>query len=113
MEGTNWWGQSRPILYWFNFLQPDNRLGLILEVGPFSSVKFNREILVKRFLDYFKSKTKIYPKFTRVYSEYRKLTDDQVSDPQEMLTVMNALYQTASSNHLPSITEITRRFFQK
>jgi hypothetical protein len=112
MEGTNWWGQSRPILYWFN-LRPDNRFGLILEVGPFVSDKFNREALVKKFLAHFKSNIKVYPKYTRVYSEYRRLTDDQAGDPEEMLAAMNALYETVVSNHLAPIVEITRCFFKQ
>jgi hypothetical protein len=111
IEGINWWGQSRPVLYWFN-LQP-GKLGLVLEVGPFSDAKFNREAFVKKFLEHFKVSTKIYPKYTRVYSEYKKLTEDQVSDPEEILTTMNALYANVVTRYLPAVTDITQRFFEK
>jgi hypothetical protein len=47
-----------------------------------------------------------------VYSEYRKLTDDQAAEPEEMLAIMNALYENAASAHLQSVIEITRRFFE-
>jgi PD-(D/E)XK nuclease superfamily len=65
MDGINWWGQSRPILFWFNFIRPDNKLALILEVGPFSGDKFDRETLVKQLLEHFKSNKRISPEFTR------------------------------------------------
>jgi len=111
LEGTNWWGQSRPILYWFYHRK--DRLGLILEVGPLSGTKLPREILVKQFLDHFGSNTKITAKFTRIYSEHRKLTNDQISDPEELVVAMNALYETVVVNHLPAIIEITRLVFQQ
>jgi hypothetical protein len=110
--GTNWWGQSRPLAFWFN-LRPDNRFGLVIEVGPLSSEKFNRETLVKDLNEYFKNKNKIYPKYTRVYSEYTKLNDDQLNDPEEIQKAMNALYESIVSKHLKSVTDISRRFFQK
>ena len=74
---------------------------------------YNREPLVKELCEYFKNKSKIYPKYTRVYSEYTKLTEDQVADPEEMQTAMNSLYQSIVSKHLSSVIDISRRFFQK
>ncbi len=109
IEGTNWQGQSRPVLYWFN-LQP-GKLGLVLEVGPLLSPAFSRETLVKMLLKHFKTNTKIYPTYTRVYSVYQKLKDEQVSDPEELLRVMNELYDSVVTRHLAAVEEITRAFF--
>ena len=83
IEGTNWWGQSRPMVLWFNFY--DGRIGIVLEIGPISTDKFSREALVKALQEYFNSKAKIYPKYTRVYSRYIKLTEDQLSNSEEII----------------------------
>jgi hypothetical protein len=111
LEGTAWFGQSRPVAFWFN-LRPDNRFGLVVEVGPFTNEKFAREPLVKNLLDHFKSNSKIYPKYTRVYSEYKKLTEDQVGDPAEMENAMNAIYESVASKHLSAVTDIVTNFFR-
>jgi hypothetical protein len=112
IEGTNWWGQARPFLFWF-YLKADNRLGLIIEVGPMISKKYNREALVQQLLRYFKNTKKIASKYTRVYSEYKGLTEDQVSDPSEILRHMNLLYQKVATEHLPGLTEILNKFFRR
>ena len=112
-EDTNWWGQSRPLLFWFNF-PPDSRLGIVIEVGPFSSDKFDRKLLVGDLLKYFNHEKKnATAKYTRVYSEYKKLTENQAGDPEEIQAVINQLYEAVQSRHLSSVTEISRRFFQK
>jgi len=77
------------------------------------SARFNRETLVKQLLQHFKSGRKIFPKYTRVYSEYKKLTDDQLSDPEEIQRIMDSLYQSAVSKHLAPLTKILRGFFVK
>jgi hypothetical protein len=111
LEGTAWFGQSRPVAFWF-YLRPDNRFGLIVEIGPFTGEKFSRERLVKNLLSHFGSNSKIYPKYTRVCNEYKKLTEDQVSDPAEMENAMNAVYETVTSKHLSAITDILATFFR-
>jgi hypothetical protein len=111
IEGTNWWGQSRPIVFWFNSY--NDRFGIVIEVGPFGNDEFSREVLVKKLLDHFNSRAKIYPKFTRVYSRYQKLTDDQLSDPQELLSRMDSLYKEAADKHLNAIVQIVADFFAK
>ena len=108
-NGTNWWGQSRPLAFWFNFFE--TKIGIVIEVGPFQSDKFNRESLVKKLQEYFDSKARIYPKFTRVYSRYMRLTEDQLSDAQELLSRMEMLYKEAADKHLEAITKIVRDFF--
>jgi PD-(D/E)XK nuclease superfamily len=112
IDGTNLLGQSRPFAFWFN-LEGDNRFGLVLEVGPFAGEKFNRELLVRELLDYFKSKKQITQKYTRVYSEYIKFTDDQIGNSEEIQTAMNSLYEKVASRHLSSVKDISQRFFQK
>jgi hypothetical protein len=114
IEGTNWWGQARPLVFWFN-LTSDDRFGLVIEVGPLVSARFNREALVKQLLQHFKSGKKIFPKYTRVYSEYTKarLTDDQLSDPEEIQKIMDSLYQSVVSKHLAPVTKILGSFFVK
>jgi hypothetical protein len=111
-EGTNWFGQSRPVMFWF-YLGADYKFGLVIEVGPYASEQFPREVLVQRLLDYFKSSNKIYPKYTRVYSEYKKLTEDQVSNSEEIEKVMEAFYSTVTSKHLPAVIDVVKTFFQK
>jgi len=110
-EGTNWWGQSRPLAFWFNSY--NDRFGIVIEVGPFASEKFSREALVKRLQEHFKSKAKIFPKYTRVYSHYFRLNDDQLSDPQELLARMESLYKEAADKHLDSLVSIVSEFFGK
>jgi hypothetical protein len=112
IDSTNWWGQARPFIFWFR-LTSDDRFALIIEVGPLESNKFKREALVKELLEYFHSGKKISPKYTRVYSEYKKLTDDQLNDPEEILKIMNSLYQTVASKHLVSLAKILGNFFVK
>src|SRR5262249_9469278 len=111
LEGTNWWGQARPLSLWFNFYE--GRIGIVLEVGPFSTDKFNREVLVKTLQDNFNSKAKIYPKYTRVYSRYIKLSEDQLSNSEEILAAMESLYNETSDKHLSSVAKIVGSFFGK
>jgi hypothetical protein len=54
---------------------------------------------------------RIYPKFTRVYSRYTRLTEEQVSDAQELLSRMEMLYKEAADKHLEAITKIVSDFF--
>ncbi|WOH82126.1 PD-(D/E)XK nuclease family protein [Bradyrhizobium sp. BEA-2-5] len=110
LEGTNWWGQSRPFALWFNFYQ--ERIGIVVEVGPFGTDQFNRETLVKRLQEHFDSKAKIYPKFTRVYSRYQKLTDDELSDGEVLLARMETLYKDTVEKHLAHIAAIVSDFFR-
>jgi len=70
-------------------------------------------VLVQRLLDYFKSSNKIYPKYTRVYSEYKKLTEDQVNYSEEIEKAMEAFYSTVASKHLSAVTDILKALFQK
>jgi hypothetical protein len=111
IEGTNWWGQSRPIAFWFN-LRSDYVLELFIEIGPFSHEKYNREPLVREFLEYFKIKKKPTLTYTRVYREYEKLNEDQAGDLEEILKKMNSLYESATSKHLSSVKDILHRFFK-
>jgi hypothetical protein len=111
IEGTVWWGQARPFAFWFNFY--DGKIGIVIEVGPFTTNNYNREVLVRKLQEHFNSKAKIYPKYTRVYSRYVKLTEDQISDPDEILTTMDSLYKDTVNKHLASITEILSGFFGK
>jgi hypothetical protein len=110
IEGTNWWGQARPFLFWFK-LTGDNRLGLVTEVGPITNTKFNRESLARELLGYFKHAKKITPKYTRVHSDWKKLTEE--GDPGEILSSMNSLYQNVTSKHLAGVTAILEKFFRK
>ena len=109
-EETNWWVQSRPLLFWFNFRpHGDNKIGLVLEVGPFPS----RKPFAEDLLAYFKSGNKPTQKFTRVHSEYKKLTDDEVENAEDVQRAMNSLWESVRSRHLTSVTDVSRRFFQK
>jgi hypothetical protein len=92
---------------WFNFY--DGRIGIILEVGP--NDKFSREVLVKALQEYFNSKAKIYPKYTRVYSRYIKLTEDQLSNSEEIIAAMESLYKETADKHLMSVVGIVGKFF--
>ena len=60
-----------------------------------------------------KVNTKITPKYTRVYSTYRKLNDDQASDPEEILVLMNGLYEDVVARYLAAVTDMMRKFFQQ
>jgi hypothetical protein len=108
IEGTNWWGQARPVAYWFNL--DDMRLGFRIEVGPFLSNKFDREAFVKRLQNYLNTKAKIYPKYTRVYSRFADVNEDQIANPEEICSKMESLYEDANK-HLHAITDIAREFF--
>jgi len=110
MDGMNWWGQSRPFLFWFNF-RLENKLGLVVEVGPFAGEKYQRGPLAQELLDYFKNKNKIYPKYTRVYSEYKTLIEDQTGDAEEIQSIMETLYNNLSGKHVTAVSDIVRRFF--
>jgi PD-(D/E)XK nuclease superfamily len=109
IEGMNWFGQSRPFLMWFN-LRIEGKLGLVFEVGPLSNSKFDREALVKGLLAIFKRQQQISPKYTRVYSEYKPLTDDQADDFQVIISTMEALYKGAIE-HVAAVTDYLADFF--
>jgi hypothetical protein len=108
IEGTNWWGQARPLVYWFNL--DEMRLGFKIEVGPFLSNKFDREAFVKRLQNHLNSKAKIYPKFTRVYSRYADVNEDQIANPEEICSKMETLYADANKHSL-AMADIAREFF--
>jgi hypothetical protein len=55
------------------------------------SQRYNREAFARRLLEYFKSTRRISAKYTRVFSEYKRLTEDEVNDPEQILTSMNSL----------------------
>ena len=63
-------GTSSSFAFWFNFY--DGKIGIVVEVGPFTTNNYNREVLVRKLQEHFNSKAKIYPKYTRVYSRYVK-----------------------------------------
>ena len=109
MEGVNWWGQSRPFIFWFN--RYNNKLGLVLEVGPFPGNEFNRELLARELLDYFGRNYTIYPNYTRVYSQYRTLTEEEANDSEGMSARMEEFYTEVKNEHLTDVTGILRRFF--
>jgi hypothetical protein len=110
IEDTNWWGQSRPLLFWFNFRpRGENKIGLVLEVGSFPT----RKPLVEALLTYFKIGRKPKEERTRVYSAYKKLTDDEVENEEDVQRAMNSLWESAKSEHLSSVVDISRRFFKK
>ena len=108
MAGLNWFGQSRPLLIWF-FME-GNKLGIVIEVGPYSDEKFPRDPLVQILLDHFGSKAKIYPKYTRVYTKNVRLNDDQVGDGEKLRDDMEKLYKDASQ-HLSAIQGILSAYF--
>ena len=111
IEGTNWWGQSRPLAFWFNSY--DDRFGIVIEVGPFENERYSREDLVKKLQEHFNSKSKIYPRFTRVYTRYVRLTEDQLSDAEALLSRMENLYKEAADKHLKFLVLIMSEFFGK
>jgi hypothetical protein len=82
-------------------------------VGPFAGTRFNREALVKALLEHFKSARQISPEYNRVYSEYKKLSDDQLGDPEEVQKIMNSLYSNVVSKHLAPLTKMLDSFFVK
>lgn len=101
IEGTNWCGQSRPLLFWFNFRpHGDNKIGLVLEVGPFSSEQYVRKPFAEDLLTYFKSGRKLTPTYTRVHSEYKKLTDDEAENAEDVQRAMNSSWESVKSRHL-------------
>jgi hypothetical protein len=108
IEGTNWWGQDRPLACWFDLYEM--RLGFKIEVGPFLSNKFDREAFVRRLQQYLNSKAKIYPKYTRVYSRFADVNEDQIANPEEICSKMESLYEDAKKHMIP-IADIAREFF--
>ncbi|MGY4308950.1 hypothetical protein ACVIJ6_006193 [Bradyrhizobium sp. USDA 4369] len=110
--GSSWAGYQRAVAFWFNLYRPKNSLGLIIEVAPFNSDRYNREALARALLNHFKTNTKtITPKYTRVYSDYKKLSDEQLGSTDEILRVMNDLYQVVSSRYLSAVADIARCAF--
>ncbi len=105
IPGLSWFGQSRPLLLWF--LLESNKLGLIIEVGPFQHPNFPREPLARMLLDHFGTKTKVIsPQYTRVRSQYKPLDEDQSSDVESLLTQMEILYKDAMPHLAISATLI-------
>jgi len=92
-------------------LTGDNRLGLVIEVGPITNTKYNRETLARELLGYFKHAKKITSKYTRVHSDWKKLTEE--GDSGEILSRMNLLYQDITSKHLVGVTAILDKFLRK
>jgi hypothetical protein len=112
MDGVRWWGQSRPFVFWFN--RYDNKLGLVLEVGPFAGERFNREHLARTLLGHFRANAnaQISPNYTRVYSGYKTLTEDEAGDFEGLRATMEDVYSTVTHNHMSTVTRILRSFFE-
>jgi hypothetical protein len=73
IDGTNWWWQDRPFLLWYSFTT-DNKVGMVIEIGPMIDAKYNREALARELLGYFSNAKKtITSKYTRVHSEWKKI----------------------------------------
>lgn len=108
MSGLNWFGQARPLLLWFCL--ESNKLGFVIEVGPYSDERRPREPFVRRLLDHFGSKAKIYPKYTRVFTKHVKVSDEQSGDAEKLRDDMEKLYRDAA-HHLPEIRNIMVGYF--
>lgn len=111
MADVNWRGQSRPFLFWFN--RYNDKLGIVLEVGPFAGENSEREALVREMQKHFANNNRIYPKFTRVYSKYHTVTEEDAGDFEKMHASMEELYKHVANKHLPAVTNILSHFFQK
>lgn len=109
MKGVNWFGQSRPFMFWFN--RYAHRIGLVFEVGPFAGERFERRELAQALLDHFGNTSQIAPKYTRVFSEYRKLSEDQASDDETLHKIMEELF-SSSQRHFAPVQKILSEFFK-
>ncbi|WP_159450427.1 PDDEXK-like family protein [Bradyrhizobium mercantei] len=110
MRGMNWFGQARPVLFWFSW-EP-KKLGLIIEVGPFNHEKYPREPLARKLLQHFGSKVKtISSQYTRVHTQYRALKEEAAGDVEKLQSDMTALYKDAV-HHLSDIATILVEYFE-
>lgn len=111
LPGVSWFGQARPLLFWFSW--EANKLGLIIEVGPFSQEKYPRETLARKLLQHFGHNIKtISPQYTRVHTQYRHLKEEAAGDVDKLQSVMAALYKDAA-NHLDAIAAILTDHFKR
>ena len=101
---SNFFGQEKPILLWFNF-RDDNALGLVLEVGPIQDEEVDRYQLVSELQKLFASSRVIKDKYTRVWSKYYKISDE--ASEGDILEVMDKLW-IEFSLEIPKVVEILR-----
>ena len=101
---SNFFGQEKPILLWFNF-RDDNALGLVLEVGPIQDEDVDRYQLVSDLQKLFVSSRLIKDKYTRVWSKYYKISDE--ASEEDILEVMDKLW-IEFSLEIPKVVEILR-----
>jgi len=111
MPGMSWFGQARPVLFWF--LLEAKKLGLIVEVGPFNHPRYPREPLARKLLQHFGSNAKtISPQYTRVHTQYRPLKEEAAGDVEKLQSDMSALYKDAAQ-HLGAVAAILTEYFKK
>ena len=101
------WKSPYPISFWFKFSQ--NKIGLILEVGPFSDpekrLSFVKEINNASYFKVYKEAFRPESKYTRIYSEYLKY--DEWDDTEQLVATMNKLYEKAkeAEKHLALVMD--------
>src|SRR3954471_12597185 len=110
MPGLSWFGQARPVVLWF--LLEAKKIGLIIEVGPFKHLQYEKEPLARRLLLHFGNNVKtISPQYTRVHSQYRSLTEEAAGDVEKLQSDMALLYKDAA-HHLEAIAAILADYFK-
>ena len=87
------WKSAYPVSCWFKFSSKD-KIGLILEVGPFSDpekrLSFIKELKDCSYFKVYKEAFRLESKYTRIYSKYLKYSD--WDDTEQLVSTMNNLY---------------------
>jgi len=107
---TEWWSQSRPLLFWFYLI--GNRVGLVLEVGPLKDPKHNREAFAKDLFTLFGRTRRITPTFTRVYTAYEQLNESTQDDPAAIKEAMKKLYSSVMDSHHRQLIKVIEKHFK-
>lgn len=95
--GTEWFYQKKPLVIWFSF--QDSKIGIIIEVGPMANAAERARLVQELDKQVGKSRDKTGSTYSRVWSHYKKVELEKLSDYDLKLT-MDDLYNKLESEKL-------------
>lgn len=110
-EGTEWFGQKRPIVIWFSF--SDNKIGIIVEVGPMED-GIKRSNFVQALHQEIRgvSKNKITGTYSRIWTSYSPVKLEDLNE-DEIKDKMNDLFKKIDEDLIKKIEVASTKTFGK
>jgi len=107
--GEEYWYRGRPFVFWFS--RQKEKIGIILEIGPFKDEEKRRAFLDHLKIHKFTIKESSYKagaKFTRIFSKYQNFNDWDNKD--SIIDIMVDLYSKNAKNAENNLLEACSTF---